>query len=122
MSERPTIVAFCCEHSGLKASESAGVPDGVQCVPVRCSGNVEAVDVLNALRHGADGVLVFGCHEGSCQHVRGNDRAAKRMTYVAEILESIGIGGDRVRFETIAPVPPARFAEIVADVFANLTC
>ena len=114
------VVVFCCEHSGLKAAEEAGVPDGVRCVPVRCSGNVEAVDVLTALRNGADGVLVLGCHEGSCQHVRGNDRAAKRMTYVAEILESIGIGGDRVRFETIAPVEPARFKQIIAEVVEHV--
>jgi len=85
-------------------------------VPVRCSGNVDAVDVLDALRQGADGVLVLGCHEGSCQHVRGNSRAAKRMAYVAGILDQIGIGGARARFETIAPVQPTRFAEIVAEM------
>ena len=120
MSEQPRIVAFCCEHSGVKAADAAGLPKGVRCVPVRCSGNVEAVDVLTALRDGADGVLVLGCHEGSCRHIRGNDRAAKRLKYVADILDEIGIGGTRARFETIAPVQPTRFAEIVAEMAEQL--
>lgn len=61
----PTILAFCCRHCAYAAADLAGVmrlkyPPSVRIVEVPCSGRVEVGDILHALEHGADGVMVAG--------------------------------------------------------------
>jgi coenzyme F420-reducing hydrogenase delta subunit len=52
--------------------------------------------MMRALQKGADGVLVAGCLAGDCHFKSGNTRAAKRVAYVQELLNDIGVGGERV--------------------------
>ena len=53
--------------------------------------------MLRAFEKGADGVYVVGCREGDCHYNSGNFRAAKRVAQARQILDTVGIGGERVR-------------------------
>jgi len=117
-------VAFCCEHSGKLAagdeSSSAALPDNVGIISVPCSGSVQTIDILGAFRAGADGVAVFGCHEGSCKHVTGNKMVKKRVEYVARTLEEIGWNRERVAFFPVAAVESKVFRDRLAELSENV--
>ncbi len=70
-------------------------PTNVRIVKLPCSGRVDVIHMLKALEHGADGVYVAGCLEGDCHYQVGNLRAKKRVAYVKEILDQIGVGSER---------------------------
>ncbi|MBE9514158.1 MAG: hydrogenase iron-sulfur subunit, partial [Chloroflexi bacterium] len=65
----PKILAFCCNWCSYAGADLAGVsrmqyPPNVRIIRVMCSGRVSPQFVIKALRAGADGVLVLGCHIG----------------------------------------------------------
>jgi coenzyme F420-reducing hydrogenase delta subunit len=125
MDDQPKIVAFCCEHSGELATRMASdgndpTPDNVRIVSVPCSGNVQVMDVLDALRVGADGVVVFGCHDGSCKHLAGNKRARKRVEYIAGLLKEIGWGPERVSFIPVSAAEGRVLLDRLAEVEGKL--
>lgn len=61
----PKIVAFLCNWCAYAGADLAGVsrlqyPSNLRPVRVMCSGRVDPVFLLDALRNGADGVFVSG--------------------------------------------------------------
>lgn len=54
--------------------------------------------------------MVVGCLEGDCHYISGNLRARARVGRVAKILESIGIGGERVRMYNLSAGEGSKFA------------
>ena len=72
--------------------------------------------MLKALEEGADGVMVAGCLEGDCHYQSGNLRARKRVNYVREILEKIGMEPDRVAMYNLSAGEGPRFAEISREM------
>ncbi|MEM0504296.1 MAG: hydrogenase iron-sulfur subunit, partial [Sulfolobales archaeon] len=67
----PRIVVFACNWCSYAGIDLAGTsriryPHNVRIVKVMCSGRVHPEMVLKALREGADGVLITGCHPGDC--------------------------------------------------------
>jgi len=72
--------------------------------------------MLKALEEGADGVIVAGCLEGDCHYQSGNLRAKKRVIYVQEILEKIGMKPDRVAMYNLSAGEGPRFAEIAREM------
>jgi F420-non-reducing hydrogenase iron-sulfur subunit len=62
-----------------------------------CSGRVDPQFVLKALRSGADGVLIAGCHPGECHYVNGNIKALRRFTLLRKTLRQWGIEDERVQ-------------------------
>ncbi len=83
-----------------------------------CTGRIEESLILQAFEGGADGVMVVGCLEGDCHYLSGNLRARARVARVAGILESIGIGGERVRMYNLSAGQGAVFAAY-ANEFAE---
>jgi F420-non-reducing hydrogenase iron-sulfur subunit len=61
-------------------------------------------------------VYVVGCLEGACQFNAGNLRARKRVTQAQEILEKIGIGGERVQMYNLSSSEAPRFVEIAEEM------
>jgi len=55
-----------------------------------CSARVNPEFVLEALKGGADGVLVAGCRMDECHYIHGNFDAEKRMDVLKEIIKEIG--------------------------------
>jgi len=64
---------------------------------VMCSGRVEPDLVLKALREGADGVLIAGCHPGECHYIEGNLKTLRRYTLLKRLLAQFGVEPERVQ-------------------------
>ena len=91
-------------------------PTNIKIIKVPCSGRVAIIHMLKALEEGADGVVVAGCLEGDCHYQSGNLRAKKRVIYVREILEKIGMEPDRVAMYNLSAGEGPRFAEIAREM------
>jgi len=91
-------------------------PTNVKIVKLPCSGRVDILHLMKAMEEGADGVFVAGCLEGDCHYQAGNLRAKKRVAYVKEILDKIGVGGERVAMYNLSAGQGPRFAEIAREM------
>lgn len=97
----PEITAFYCIYCGYMAADTAGAmklqyPANVKFTRLPCTGKIDIRYVLEAFEQGADGVYVVACPIGNCHHVRGNERGKARLARARQILEAIGIEGDRL--------------------------
>jgi F420-non-reducing hydrogenase iron-sulfur subunit len=98
----PVIVGFLCNWCSYRAADLAGTArikyaPNLRPIRVMCSGRVDPQFVLQALRSGADGVLIAGCHPGECHYVSGNIKALRRFTLLRKTLEQWGIEQERVQ-------------------------
>jgi len=87
-------------------------PSTIRIIRVPCTGKVDLLHIMRAFEKGADGVYVVGCLEGDCRYNSGNLRAKKRVQKAKEILEKIGIGGERVEMFNLSSSEGPKFAEI----------
>ncbi len=97
----PELTAFTCIYCGSMAADTAGAlrltyPANVKLFRFPCTGKVDVEYMLKAFEEGADGVYIVACPIGNCHHVHGNVRATKRLAYARELLEEIGLDGDRL--------------------------
>jgi len=121
MSFEPKIVAFLCHWCSYAGADLAGVsrlqyPPSIRIVRVPCSGRVSAAMILDALKSGADGILVSGCHPGDCHYLTGNLHARRRFALLKNFLEFVGIEPGRVNFTWVSASEGESFARIVTDV------
>lgn len=112
----PVLIAFCCHYCAYTAADMAGsqrisYPPNVKIIRVPCSGKVDTIHILKAFENGADGVYVAGCLEGDCHFKNGNVRAAKRVIRTRKLLDSIGIGGERLEMINLSAGMGEGFAE-----------
>ncbi|RPJ04808.1 MAG: hydrogenase iron-sulfur subunit [Deltaproteobacteria bacterium] len=122
----PKLVAFCCDQSGYPAANMAGtlklrLPESVEIVRVPCAGRIETTYLLKALEKGADGVLIFSCHEENCQYLIGNNRAKRRFSYARQWMERIGIEKERLEFCPMATNCGVSFAETLQQKWEALS-
>ncbi len=106
-SFEPIIVAFCCHYCAYTAADMAGsmrlsYPSNVHIIRVPCSGKVDASHMMRAFQKGADGVYVGGCLEGDCHFRDGNLKAMRHVRYVQNLLDEIGVGGERLEMMTMS--------------------
>ena len=125
MAREPRVVAFLCNGCAYSAADKAGAakleyPQSLLTVRVMCTGRVEPAFVLQALREGADGVLVAGCHPGDCHYLDGNLRAASRLAVLGRALEQAGIEPARLRVAWTSASEGERFARIVTELTESL--
>jgi heterodisulfide reductase subunit A len=116
----PKIVGFLCNWCSYAGADNAGVsrfqyPPEIRPVRVMCSGRVDAEFILKAFLHGADGVLVTGCHIGDCHYIEGNHATRDRLGYLKQVLPSLGIDGRRLRLEWVSASEDKKFADTVDD-------
>ena len=81
-----------------------------------CTGKVDLIHILRAFEKGADGVYVVGCLEGECHYNRGNIRARKRIEQAKQILETVGIGGERAEMYNLSSSEAPRFVQIAEEM------
>lgn len=117
----PRIVAFCCHYCAYGAADLAGVsrfqyPPNIEIIRVPCTGKVDVVYMLQAFELGADGVYVAGCLEGDCHFVTGNLRAKKRVEYAKQILDAVGIGGERLEMFHMSSAMGQTFAQVAWEM------
>jgi F420-non-reducing hydrogenase iron-sulfur subunit len=117
----PKIVAFFCNWCTYTAADLAGTArmtysPNVRVVRIMCSGRLDPQFVLAALRDGADGVLIGGCHPGDCHYQEGNYKAVRRFTLLKKLLKSMGIDDARVRLEWIAASEGDKVQKVINEI------
>lgn len=100
-SFEPEITAFYCIYCGYMAADTAGAlkiqyPANVKFVRLPCTGKTDIRYLLAAFEQGADGVFTVACPIGNCHHVRGNERGRARVHRAKQILDEVGLGGERL--------------------------
>lgn len=118
---QPKIVAFLCNWCSYAGADLAGIsrlqyPPSIRIIRVPCSGRVNPSFILKALREGADGVLVSGCHPGDCHYGSGNYAARRKFSVLKRLLDYVGIEADRVIFTWVSASEGGHFADVVKDV------
>ena len=91
-------------------------PGTIRIVRLPCTGKVDIIHILRAFEKGADGVYVVGCLEGECRFENGNLQARKRVDQAKKILDTIGIGGERVWMYNLSSSDGPRFAEYAEEM------
>jgi F420-non-reducing hydrogenase iron-sulfur subunit len=114
----PKIVLFLCNWCSYAGADLAGTSrlqyaPNVRVVRLMCSGRVEPYFIIEALKAGADGVLVLGCHPGECHYLEGNYRTAARMALLKKMLHQFGMEDGRVRLDWVSASEGVRFASLV---------
>ncbi len=92
-------------------------PSSIKIIRVPCTGKLDVIHVLRAFEKGADGVYAVGCMEGDCHFNAGNFRARKRIEQAGKILDTIGVGGDRVRMYNLSSSEGLRFVEYALEMY-----
>ncbi|MCD6169956.1 MAG: hydrogenase iron-sulfur subunit [Candidatus Latescibacteria bacterium] len=118
---QPKIVAFLCHWCSYAGADLAGIsriqyPPNIRVIRVPCSSRVNPLHIIKALQHGADGVLVSGCHPGDCHYGSGNYLARRKFALLKRLLEFIGIEPERVQFSWISAAEGEKFASVVREV------
>ena len=126
MSEfEPNIVAFLCNWCSYAGADLTGTtrthyPPTVKVIRVMCTGRVNPLFVLQALRQGADGVLISGCHPGECHYLKGNFLARRRFLLMKNLLEYIGIHPSRIRMSWVSASEGKKFADVITEVTEDI--
>lgn len=112
----PVIVGLTCNWCSYRAADLAGIarvkyPPNVRLVRLMCSGRLDPAFVLHALRHGADGVMVTGCHPGECHYLEQNYKALRRFLLLRRTLAAMGIEPGRVKLVWASAAEGVRLGE-----------
>lgn len=115
---QPIIVGFLCNWCSYRAADLAGTArmhyaPTMRPIRVMCTARVEPEFVLKALREGADGVLIAGCHPGECHYVEGNIKALRRFALLKAMLRQFGVEDERVQLVWAAASEGKQLAEAV---------
>jgi F420-non-reducing hydrogenase iron-sulfur subunit len=121
----PRIVGFFCTWCTYLAADLAGTSrikyrPNVRVVRVMCSGRIDPQFVLKAFAHGADGVLIGGCHPGDCHYQQGNYNCLRRARLLSRLLQQMGVEEERFRVEWISAAEGDRVREVVDDMVEKL--
>jgi len=124
-SSEPRILTFTCKYCGYGASETSAAKKleyaaNVKTIRLPCSGRVDPFFVVEALKSGADGVIISGCRPGYCHFLTGNKEAERRYQSLQAAMESLGIEASRVHLEWISPSEPKSFANSVKEMADRL--
>jgi len=121
----PNVIAFLCNWCSYAGADLAGTsrlkyPPNVRDIRLMCSGRVDPVFILEALRQGIDGVLVAGCHPGDCHYQSGNYKTNRKVRLLGRLLKELNMEPGRVRFEYISASEGQKFADVVTDFVSQL--
>jgi coenzyme F420-reducing hydrogenase delta subunit len=121
----PSVLAILCRwcsYAGadLTGSSRISYPPNIRVLRVPCSGRVDPLFILRALRSGLDGVLVSGCHPGDCHYTAGNYNARRKFAVLARLLEFVGIDPRRVQFSWVSASEGDKFAKVVTEVVSGV--
>lgn len=121
----PFILAIFCNWCTYTGADQAGTsrmqrPANLRIMRVMCSGRVESRFIIEALKRGADGVLIGACHIGDCHYVSGNHKTVRRMPLIKEYVKQFGFNPKRVRIEHISASEGAELTEVSKEFVKEL--
>lgn len=114
----PKMVAFLCNWCSYAGADLAGVsrlqyPPNIRIVRVMCSGRISPMLILRALKDGADGVLVSGCHPGDCHYLKGNLYTRRNLQLLRSMIDYLGIEPERFQMSWVSASEGGKFADVV---------
>ncbi len=112
----PVIIGFLCNWCSYTGADLAGVarlqyPPNLRPIRVMCSGMVHPDLVMEGFLAGADGVIIMGCHPGSCHYFEGNVKAEARAEIIRTVLAEADINPQRFKLQWISSAEASVFAE-----------
>ncbi|MBC7262517.1 MAG: hydrogenase iron-sulfur subunit [Chloroflexi bacterium] len=119
----PRLLVFNCSWNLRADTDREALtrfPPNVRVIVLPCSGRVDPIFILLALKSGVDGVLVAGCQPGQCHYKQGTRIAQGRMQVLQQILKQMGIDSGRVRFAQIGTEERGRFPALVMQMVSDL--
>jgi len=121
----PEIVGFLCQWCSYAGADLAGsgrmkYPSNIKIIRVPCSGRIDPMFIIKALRDGIDGVLVSGCHPGDCHYTCGNMHARRKFTVLHEMLNFMGIDERRVHFSWVSASEGEKFVKVINKVVDDI--
>ncbi|UCE75273.1 MAG: hydrogenase iron-sulfur subunit [Methanomassiliicoccales archaeon] len=122
---KPKIVGFLCNWCSYAGADLAGVsrlqmPTTLRVIRVMCSGSLDPKFPLSALKSGADGVLIMGCHPGDCHYISGNYEAQRKYNILKKLLKFIDLENERLQLEWVSASEGARFQQVVSDFTSKI--
>ena len=113
---QPIIIGFLCNWCSYTGADLAGVarlqyPSNLRPIRVMCSGMVHPDLVMEGFYSGADGVIIMGCHPGSCHYFEGNMKTQARAEVITAVLEDSGINPARFDLQWISSSEASVFAD-----------
>ena len=121
MDFRPNIVAFLCNWCAYTGADLAGTSRmkytaNIRIIRIMCSGRIDPTFIMKALRKGADGVLLCGCHPGDCHYHEGNYKCLRRFHLLQRYFRQMGIEKERLRLEWVSASEGSRFVDIANEM------
>ncbi len=122
----PKLLGFLCKWCSYAGADLAGTsrkkyPANIRIIKLPCSGRVDPLFILKALRLGYDGVLVSGCHPGDCHYQTGNYRARRRIVITKKFLEYMGVDPRRFQASWVSASEGVKFTEVATEVTKDLS-
>lgn len=115
----PKIIVFACNWCSYAGIDLAGTsriryPHNIRVVRTMCSSRVTPEMILDALRSGADGVLITGCHPGDCHYISGNYLTLRKYYLLKKFLKEMGLE-NRVALAWISASEGEKWAKIAKE-------
>jgi len=119
---RPKIICFSCKFSwGYLTDEAILSCEIENWIPLICTGKIDATQIMDAFKAGADGVLILGCPEGDCHYQDGNFEARKKVYLLRKLLKSWGIEEKRLRIVLSADPDGRTIPQLLHEMSRELT-
>jgi len=121
----PLIIGFTCNWCSYRAADLAGMsrqkyPPNIRLMRLMCSGRLDPSFILKALKGGADGVLIAGCHPGECHYLEQNYKALRRYTLLKRTLKQFGVEPERVKLIWASAAEGVHFANEVTKMVEDV--
>ena len=121
----PKVLAFLCNWCSYAGADLAGTsriqyPPNIRVIRVPCSGRINPLFILRALRSGVDGVLVSGCHPGDCHYTSGNYHARRRFAVFHDLMDFLGVPAERMTFSWVSASEGAKWRDVVDETVARV--
>ncbi|MCX6650924.1 MAG: hydrogenase iron-sulfur subunit [Methanomassiliicoccales archaeon] len=111
-SSKPAVLVFSCqwsEFSALDDPEKMLKGKNAMVLEVPCFKSMDPVHVINALRHGFDGVMAVVCSAQDCKLQNGRDTAERQLEVLQKSLKKLGLL-DRFEIHELSPRCEGEFA------------
>ncbi len=92
----PVLIGYICDDCGYNLLDTAGFmeaeyPSSFVPIYVNCMSNLSLRNVLNAVKKGADGVMLVGCVKERCHFLKGTERSRGQMDIIESFFKATGV-------------------------------
>ena len=120
-----TIILFVCNwgpHTAYQTLQDQGadIPNEIKMVRIPCTGRISKSLLFKSFEMGADGVVLMGCSPSSCRYGTGTNVAKNNIEDTRAILDTMGIGKDRLRHATFYADETTALLDFLTEFTADI--